>query len=133
MKKLKGLKLQTIFQRSPSHQITLQKFYILNVSTLKGRKSELILEPPSGFKHGTPVLGIQHHGNPAPKNMTEPLIFIKSWQTGTDEKTKKKQKPTLFLTKQCWSPRYKVTVLFVCGGCHPEEFIVASFYNLKHS
>ena len=42
-----------------------------------------------------------------------------------------KQKPTLFLTKQCWSPRYKVPVLSTYGGCHPEGFIVASFYNFK--
>ena len=47
-------------------------------------------------------------------------------------KEKQKQKPTLFLTKQCWSPRYKVPVLSTCGGCHPEGFIVASFYNFKY-
>ena len=47
-------------------------------------------------------------------------------------KDKQKQKPTLFLTKQCWYPRYKVPVLFKCGGCHPEEFIIASFYNFKY-
>ena len=46
---------------------------------------------------------------------------------------KQKQKPTLFLTKQSWSPRYKVFVLSTCGRCHPERFMVASFYNLKHS
>ena len=42
-----------------------------------------------------------------------------------------KQKPTLFLTKQCWCPRYKVSVLFIYEGYHPEGFIVASFYNLN--
>ena len=47
-------------------------------------------------------------------------------------KEEQKQKPTLFLTKQCWSPRYKVPVLSKCEGCHPEGFIVASFYNFKH-
>ena len=47
-------------------------------------------------------------------------------------KEKPKQKPTLFLTKQCWFPRYKVPVLSTCGGCHPEGFIVASFYNFKY-
>ena len=36
------------------------------------------LEPPSDFDHGTPGLRIQHLGNPAPINMIEPLIFIKS-------------------------------------------------------
>ena len=46
-------------------------------------------------------------------------------------KGKPNQKPTLFLTKQCWSPTYKVSVLSTCGGCHPKGFIVASFYNLK--
>ena len=47
-------------------------------------------------------------------------------------KEKQKQKPTLFLTKQCWFPSYKVPVLSTCGGCLPEGFIVASFYNFKY-
>ena len=47
-------------------------------------------------------------------------------------KEKPNQIPTLLLTKQCWSPRYKVSVLSTCGGCHPKGFIVASFYNFKH-
>ena len=47
-------------------------------------------------------------------------------------KEKQKQKPTLFLTKQCWFPRYKVPLLSTCGRCHPEGFIVASLYNFKH-
>ena len=38
---------------------------------------ESTLKPPSGFEYGTPGLGIQHLGNPAGINMTEPLIFIK--------------------------------------------------------
>ena len=50
-------------------------------------------------------------------------------------KEEQKQKPTLFLTKQCWSSRYKVPVLAIlpiCGGCHPEGFIIARFSNFKH-
>ena len=47
-------------------------------------------------------------------------------------KKKQKQKPALFLSKQCWFPRYKVPVLSTCGGCHPEGFIVASFYDFKY-
>ena len=46
-------------------------------------------------------------------------------------KGKPNQKQTLFLTKQCWSPRYKVSVLSTCGRWNPKEFIVASFCNLK--
>ena len=49
------------------------------------------------------------------------------------KKQKQKQKAILFLTKQCWFLRYKVSALPICGGCHPEGFIVASFYDLKHS
>ena len=37
-----------------------QKFLVLILSTLEGWKAELTLEPPSGFEHGTPGLGIQH-------------------------------------------------------------------------
>ena len=37
-----------------------QKFLVLIWSTLEGRKAELTLEVPSGFKHGTPGLGILH-------------------------------------------------------------------------
>ena len=36
-----------------------QKFLVLILSTLEGWKAELTLEPPSGFEHGTPGLGIQ--------------------------------------------------------------------------
>ena len=32
---------------------------------------------------------------------------------------------------QCWSPRYNVSVLLPCGGCHPEELIVVSLIKLK--
>ena len=32
---------------------------------------------------------------------------------------------------QCWSPRYNVSVLLPCGGCHPEGLIVASLIKLK--
>ena len=38
----------------------------------------------------------------------------------------------MFLIKQCSSPRYKGPVLSICGGCHPEGFIVARFYNFKY-
>ena len=43
-----------------------------------------------------------------------------------------KQQPALFLTKQCYSARYKVSVLSTCGGCHSEGFVVAIFYNFKY-
>ena len=36
-----------------------QKFLVLILSTTEGWKAELTLEPPSGFEHGTPGLGIQ--------------------------------------------------------------------------
>ena len=36
-----------------------QKFLVLNLSTSEGRKAQSTLEPPSGFEHGTPGLGIQ--------------------------------------------------------------------------
>ena len=36
------------------------------------------------------------------------------------------------LTKQCYSARYKVSVLSTCGGCHSEGFVVAIFYNFKY-
>ena len=48
------------------------------------------------------------------------------------EREAKKKKPTLFLTKQWWSLRYKVSVLSTCGGCHPEGLIITSFYNFKN-
>ena len=33
---------------------------------------------------------------------------------------------------QCWSPRYRVSVLSTkCGGCHPKGLIVASSYKIK--
>ena len=32
---------------------------------------------------------------------------------------------------QCWSPRYRVSVLSTkCGGCHPKGLIVASLYKI---
>ena len=37
-----------------------QKFLVLILSTLEGWKAESTLEPPSGFEHKTPGLGIQH-------------------------------------------------------------------------
>ena len=37
-----------------------QKFLVLILSTSEGWKAESTLEPPSGFEHGTPGLGIQH-------------------------------------------------------------------------
>ena len=36
-----------------------QKSLVLILSTSEGRKAESTLEPPSGFEHGTPGLGIQ--------------------------------------------------------------------------
>ena len=36
-----------------------QKFLVLILSTSEGWKAESTLEPPSGFDHGTPRLGIQ--------------------------------------------------------------------------
>ena len=36
-----------------------QKFLVLILSTSEGWKAELSLEPPSGFEHGTPGLGVQ--------------------------------------------------------------------------
>ena len=40
--------------------LSSQKFLVLILLTLKGWKAESTLEPPSGFEHGTPGLGIQH-------------------------------------------------------------------------
>ena len=37
-----------------------QKLLVLILSTSEGWKAELTLEPPSGFEHKTPGLGIQH-------------------------------------------------------------------------
>ena len=48
------------------------------------------------------------------------------------EREAKKKNPTLFLTKQWWSLRYKVSVLSTCGGCHREGLIITSFYNSKN-
>ena len=36
-----------------------QKFLVLILSTSEGWKAESTFEPPSGFEHGTPWLGIQ--------------------------------------------------------------------------
>ena len=63
--------------------------------------------------------------------MTVPLIL----KVLTDRliwKKKQKQKSKLFLTKQCSSSRYKVSLLSTCGGCLQEGFIFASFYNFKY-
>ena len=40
--------------------LSSQKFLVLILLTSEGWKAELILEPSSGFEHGTPGLGIQH-------------------------------------------------------------------------
>ena len=33
---------------------------------------------------------------------------------------------------QCWSPRYRISVLSTnCGGCHPKGVIVASSYKIR--
>ena len=37
-----------------------EKLLVLILSTSEGWKAELILEPPSGFEHEAPRLGIQH-------------------------------------------------------------------------
>ena len=39
--------------------LSSQKFLVLILSTSVGWKAESTLEPPSGFEHGTPGLGIQ--------------------------------------------------------------------------
>ena len=39
--------------------LSSQKFLVLILSTSEGRKAESILQPPDGFEHGTPLLGIQ--------------------------------------------------------------------------
>ena len=39
--------------------LSYKKFLVLILSTSKGWKAESTLEPPSGFEHGTPGLGIQ--------------------------------------------------------------------------
>ena len=39
--------------------LSSQKFLVLILSTSEGWKAESTLEPPSGFEHGTPGLGIQ--------------------------------------------------------------------------
>ena len=44
-----------------------QIFLVLTWLTSEGWKSESTLEPPSGFEHGTPELGIQYLGNQAYK------------------------------------------------------------------
>ena len=39
--------------------LSSQTFLLLILPTSEGWKAELALEPPSGFEHGTPGLGIQ--------------------------------------------------------------------------
>ena len=35
---------------------------------------------------------------------------------------------------QCWSPRYRVSLLYTkCGRCHPKGLIVASSYKIKNN
>ena len=40
--------------------VSSQKVLVLILSTSEGSKAESTLEPPSGFQHGTPGLGIQY-------------------------------------------------------------------------
>ena len=40
--------------------LSSQNFLVLILQTLEGWRAESTLEPPSGFEHGTPGLGIQH-------------------------------------------------------------------------
>ena len=51
--------------------LSSQNFLVLIWSTLEGWKAESTLEPPSGFKHRNPGLGIQH------PNHILPLYFVK--------------------------------------------------------
>ena len=46
--------------------LSSQKLLVLILSTLEGWKAESILEPPGGFEHGTPGLGIQWQRNLSP-------------------------------------------------------------------
>ena len=39
--------------------LSSQKFLVVILSTLEGWKAESTLEPPAGFEHGAPGLGIQ--------------------------------------------------------------------------
>ena len=45
--------------RATSSLLSSQKFLVLILSTSERWKGESTLEPPSGFEHGTPGLGIQ--------------------------------------------------------------------------
>ena len=40
--------------------LSSEKFLLLILLISEGGKAELTLEPPSGFEHGIPRLGIQH-------------------------------------------------------------------------
>ena len=52
-----------------------------------------------------------------------------NWWT---RKSKNLKKQTVFC--QCWSPRYRVSVLSIrCGECHPKGLIVASSYEIKET
>ena len=55
------------------------------------------------------------------------------WHIGKLMNTKKwKSKKTNIVCCQCWSPRYRASVLSTkCGGCHPKGLIVASSYKIK--
>ena len=54
-----------------------QKFLVLILSTSEGWKAESTLEPPSGFEHGTPGLGIQclNHLAIAPSIVLQKALF----------------------------------------------------------
>ena len=43
--------------------LSSQKFLVLIFPTSEGWKAEPTLEPPSGFEHGTPGLGIQRRNH----------------------------------------------------------------------
>ena len=61
------------------------------------------------------------------------------YKTGqTDKKTDRKKRRAVANLEisntvcwQCWSLRYVVYVLFLCGGCHPEGLIVSSLIKFK--
>ena len=46
----------------------------------------------------------------------------------------KNLKKTAISVCQCWSPRYRVSVLSTrCEGCHPKGLIVTSSYKIKQT
>ena len=54
-------RLQPLRAPAPTYLLPLssQKFFVLILSTSEGYNDESVLEPPSGFEHGTRGLEIQ--------------------------------------------------------------------------